>query len=69
MRDKSHDEQIERWAKYVREHPNDWKKYINAFLDAQIIKANNFYKQLAKTEEGKEKIKVLLKYPKNRKIN
>ena len=25
MRDKSHEEQIERWAKFVRENPNEWK--------------------------------------------
>ena len=56
MRDKSHDEQIERWANYVREHPTEWKKHLKPFLDAQIIMARRFYNKLAETEEGRKKI-------------
>ena len=63
MRDKSHEEQIERWAKFVRENPEEWKKHLKPFLDAQIIMANRFYSKLAESEEGKEKIKKLLRYP------
>ena len=63
MRDKSHEEQIERWAKFVRENPKEWKKHLKPFLDAQIIMANRFYSKLAESEEGKEKIKKLLRYP------
>jgi hypothetical protein len=55
MRDKTHDEQIERWAEYVRTH-DDWKIKLKPFLDAQIIMARRFYGELGKTEEGKKKI-------------
>lgn len=58
-RDKSHDEQIKRWADYVREHPHEWKKHLKPFLDAQIIIARRFYKKLAESEGGMEKIEVL----------
>jgi len=68
MKDRSHDEKIERWAKYVKEHPNEWKKHMKLFLDAQVTKANNFYKRLAETEEGKNKIRYILNYPKGKKI-
>ena len=63
MRDKSHDEQIERWAKFVRENPDKWKKHLKPFLDAQIIMANRFYFKLAESDEGKEKVRKLLNYP------
>jgi len=59
-RDKSHDEQIERWADYVRENPSEWKKHLKPFLDAQIIIARRFYKRLAETDGGREKINLLM---------
>ena len=55
MRDKSHDEQIERWAEYVKNNKN-WKIKHKEFLDAQIIIARRVYKKLEKSEEGKKKI-------------
>ncbi len=57
-RDKSHQEQIERWAKYVKENP-DWKKKLKPFLDGQIIMAQRAYKTLSETEEGKRKINLI----------
>ena len=60
-RDKTHEEQIERWAEYVRAHPLEWKKKLKPFLDAQIIISRRFYKKLAETEEGRKKIKMLRK--------
>jgi hypothetical protein len=60
MRDISHSEQIERWAEHIKNNP-DWKKEFNKFIDAQIEKANNFYKNLEKTEEGRKIIKELLR--------
>ena len=60
MRDKTHDEQIERWAEYVRTH-DDWKARLKPFLDAQIIMAQRFYKKLAETEDGRKKILELKK--------
>jgi len=46
MRDKSHEEQLERWALYVKEHPGQWKKELKPFIDSQIIMANRFYSKL-----------------------
>lgn len=60
MRDKTHAEQIKRWAEYVKNNP-DWKKKLKPFLDSQIIIANRFYNNLAQLPGGKEKIKLLKK--------
>ena len=59
MRDKTHREQIERWAEYVKNNPKEWKKKLKPFLDAQIIMARRFYSKLAETEEGRKKIELL----------
>lgn len=59
QRDKTHDEQIERWAGYVRNNPDKWKSKLKPFIDAQIVMSRRFYKNLAKTEEGKLRIKEL----------
>ena len=59
MRDKTHIEQIERWAEYVRDNPGKWKMKIKDFLDSQIIMSRRFYSKLAETEEGREKIRLL----------
>jgi len=53
-------EQVERWAKYVKEHPEEWKKKLKPFLDSQIIIANRFYKKLSETEEGRKKIQKII---------
>jgi hypothetical protein len=60
LRDKSHMEQVERWAEYVRNNP-DWKKKHTKFIDAQFDIANRFYKKLALSPGGKEKIEELRK--------
>ncbi|MEK6873672.1 MAG: hypothetical protein AABW91_02410 [Nanoarchaeota archaeon] len=54
-----HKDQIERWANYVRDNPQEWKAKLKPFLDAQIIMARRFYNKLAETPEGREKIKLL----------
>ena len=56
MRDATHADQIERWAEFVRENPETWKSKLKPFLDAQILMARRFYKNLAKTPQGREKI-------------
>lgn len=62
VRDKSHDEQIERWANFVKNNPREeWIKHIKPLIDSQIIKANEFFKELSKTEQGREKIAQLRK--------
>ena len=58
MRDKSHLDQVERWALFVRENPN-WKKELKKFLDAQLIMARRVYLELEKTEEGRKRIRLL----------
>lgn len=68
-RDKSHLEQIERWAEYVRENPDKWKPKFKEFIDSQLIMSKRFYKKLAETEEGKEKIKLLRKIRNDAKPN
>ena len=59
MRDPSHMKKVELWAKYVREHPNEWRRQLNPFIDSQIIKANEFYRRLAATSNGLEKIEEI----------
>ncbi len=43
-RDKSHDEELVRWANYVKENPTLWKAKLKPFLDAQIVIARRFRK-------------------------
>jgi len=60
MRDKTHMEQVERWARFVRDHPRSvWIKEVGPLIDSQITIANRFYERLAKTKGGIEKIKKL----------
>ncbi|MBS3168015.1 hypothetical protein J4216_02745 [Candidatus Woesearchaeota archaeon] len=60
MRDKTHQDFIERWAEYVKNNP-DWKKHQTDFINAQYEKFEIFIKNLAKTKEGQEKIVQLYK--------
>lgn len=62
MRDKSHDEQIKRWAEYVRDNPTKWKSKVKPFIDSQILMSRRFYENLAKTPEGRAKIKELIAF-------
>lgn len=59
MRDKTHIEEIERWANFVRENPGKWKAKLKPFLDAQILISRRFYKKLLETEEGRKKLREL----------
>ncbi|MCK4938395.1 MAG: hypothetical protein KAR85_07310 [Methanosarcinales archaeon] len=64
-RDKTHIEQVVRWAEFVKTHPREvWIKQTGPLVDSQIIMANQFYERLSRTEGGMEKIKKLrgLKY-------
>ncbi len=58
-RDSSHGEQIERWARYIKENPDVWKKKFKKFSDAQILLARKAYEKLSETEGGRRKIKLL----------
>jgi len=56
MRDKTHNEQIERWARYVKENPN-WKKEQKLFLDSQLINSKNKFKKILSLPDGENKLK------------
>jgi len=60
-RDPSHEEQLVRWAKFVRDNPDKWKAKHKEFIDSQIIIARRFYENLAKTPQGRKKILELRK--------
>lgn len=53
MRDKSHVEQIQRWAEYFKKSPVKARRELNSFIDAQIEKARRFYLRLEKIK-GRE---------------
>ena len=59
-RDRTHTEQVERWARFVRDNPRQiWKSEQAKLIDSQIIMANRFYSKLEKTSNGEEKISRL----------
>jgi len=54
MRDKTHSEQVERWAEFCRDNPQKWKSELKPLIDSQIIIAERFYKNLESSKEGRE---------------
>ncbi len=58
MRDKTHEESIERWVKYMDTHP-EWKKEHSAFIDAQFEMSEAFVRRMLKEPQGKEKLREL----------
>ena len=60
-RDASHDEQIMRWATFVRENPKKWREQHTAFLNSQIISANEKYAKLREMPNGEKIIAELRK--------
>ena len=56
MRDKTHLDQIERWAKYVKENP-EWKNKLKPFIDSQIIIARRSYNKILLLPNGADKLK------------
>ena len=61
MRDGSHDEQIVRWATFIKENPDKWREQHTAFVNSMIINANNFYDRLRKMPNGENIIGELRK--------
>ena len=58
-RNKTHEEFIDRWAKFVRENPRHvWHPQFKDFQDSLIIMANRFYTNLAK-EKGMAYVREL----------
>lgn len=58
---KSHLDQVERWAKFVRENPNKWQEHHTKFINSLFLNHEEFFKKLASTPNGKEKILKLRK--------
>ena len=49
----SHMEQVERWARFVREHPDEWRKPHTEFINALFQNHERVLKELLRTKEGK----------------
>jgi hypothetical protein len=49
-------EEIDRWLRYMKEHPDSWKTEHTKFINAQFEKAEGFMKRLLKTPGGREKL-------------
>ncbi len=56
MRDKTHDDFIERWVKFMKENPVRWRRIHAQFINAQFDNAHKFWERLLKTKNGKEKL-------------
>ena len=56
MRDKIHMEGVERWALFVKNNPDKWKKIHTQFINDQFQKAYDFYDRLKDAPGGKEKL-------------
>jgi len=52
-------EHVEWWAKKCRQNMKECQRQVMPFIEAQIEMANDFYKRLAKTKGGMEKIRQL----------
>lgn len=52
----SHNDQIVRWAEFVKNNPDKWKPIHTKFINAQFQKANSFLQRLLKQPNGKEKV-------------
>ena len=59
MVDKQRMEFVEFWAEKCKKNMASCLAETTPFINSQIISANDFYKRLAQTPNGKEKIKEL----------
>ena len=53
---KSHQEQIERWANFVKNNPTKWKKIHTEFINSIFDKHEQFKERLLKSPDGKKKL-------------
>ncbi len=49
-------EEIDRWIRYMQEHPRTWKKIHTAFINAQFLKQQAFVRRLIQEPNGKERV-------------
>ena len=54
-----HQQQVERWAHFVKENPTKWKKIHAEFINALFEKHESFRNRLLQTPNGKEKLQQL----------
>ncbi len=52
---------VDRQAAYCKENMKECQQQLAPFINAQIENANEFYKRLAKTKNGKQKISQIKK--------
>ncbi len=58
---------VKYWAEYVKSHNDEaWSKAQNVLIDSQFFNSRKFYKNLAKTKKGRETIKRLKKFYRDR---
>lgn len=55
----SHQEQIERWAHFVKKNPTKWKAIHTEFINSLFQKHEQFIDKLSKSPQGKEKLNQL----------
>ncbi len=49
-------EEIDRWIKYMKEHPDTWKQVHTEFINAQFEKSERFIHNLLKQPGGRQKV-------------
>lgn len=49
-------EEVQRWAKFMKDNPDTWKKVHTEFINAQFDKAERFWKELLKQPNGRQKL-------------
>ena len=54
-----HQDQVERWAHFVKDNPTKWKTIHSEFINAIFDKHEQFKVRLLKTPQGKEKLAKL----------
>jgi|APSaa5957512622_1039677.scaffolds.fasta_scaffold52614_2 hypothetical protein len=69
MRNNTHNDQIERWGRFVRDNPNSWKKEHSEFIDSQILKSQEFFNRLLSSRGGREKIRKLREFKLSKQLN
>ncbi|MDP3734706.1 MAG: hypothetical protein Q8R37_05750 [Nanoarchaeota archaeon] len=52
----SHQEQVERWARFVKDNPQQWQEIHTQFINALFDNHDQFLKKMLKTKDGKEKL-------------
>ena len=55
----SHNEQIERWAQFVKENPGEWQRHHTKFINAIFQQHKEVMERILKEKGGKEKIRKM----------